>query len=65
MGTDSGTYVAVDTASASGVVAGTLILRSLANVGDSTPAAFVATSDSLQVNVTNNSSTTNTVWLKQ
>lgn len=65
VGTDSGTYVAVDTASTSGVVAGTLVLTSLANAGGTTQAAFVISSDTLQVNVSNGGSTTNTVWIKQ
>jgi hypothetical protein len=64
LGTDSGTYVAVDTATTSGVVAGTIVLTSLVDSGSTTQGAFVASSDSLQVNVTNNGSTTNTVWIK-
>ena len=64
LGTDSGTYVAIDTSSTSGKVAGTLVLHSLVNAGDTTAAAFVLSSDSLYVNVTNNGSTTNTVWVK-
>jgi hypothetical protein len=65
LGTDSGTYVAVDTASASGVVAGTIVLNSLVNEGSPMQAAFVISSDSLQVNVPNNGSVQNTLWIKQ
>ncbi len=65
LGTDSGTYVAVDTASAAGVVAGTLVLTSLVNVGTPMQAAFVVSHDTLQVNVSNGGSTQNTMWVKQ
>lgn len=65
LGTDSGTYVAVDTASASGVVAGTIVLNSLVNEGSPMQAAFVISHDSLQVNVPNNGSVQNTLWIKQ
>jgi hypothetical protein len=64
LGTDSGTYVAVDTASATGVVAGTIALNSLVNEGGTMQAAFVVSNDTLQVNVPNNGSTQYTVWVK-
>lgn len=65
LGTDSGTYVAVDTASTAGVVAGTLALTSLVDQGGTMQAAFVVSHDTLQVNVPNNGSTQNTMWVKQ
>jgi hypothetical protein len=65
LGTDSGTYVAVDTASATGVVAGTIVLTSLVDEGQPMQAAFVVSNDTLQVNVPNNGSVQNTVWVKQ
>jgi hypothetical protein len=64
LGTDSGTYVAVDTASATGVVAGTIVLTSLVDEGQPMQAAFVVSNDTLQVNVPNNGSVQNTVWVK-
>ena len=65
IGTDSGTYVAVDTASTAGVVAGTLALTSLVDSGGAMQATFAISHDTLQVNVTNNNSTQNTMWVKQ
>jgi hypothetical protein len=65
IGTDSGTYVATDTASASGVVAGTLALTSLVDSSGSMQATFAISHDSLQVNVSNHGSTQNTMWVKQ
>ena len=65
LGTDSGTYVAVDTASATGVVAGTIVLTSLVDEGQPMQAAFVVSNDTLQVNVPNNGSVQNTLWIKQ
>jgi hypothetical protein len=64
IGPDSGTYVAVDTSSTAGVVAGTFVLVSSVNGNGTTQAAFVASNDTLQVNVPNNGSTQNTVWVK-
>jgi hypothetical protein len=64
LGPDSGTYVAVDTSSTAGVVAGTLVLTSLVNEGGPMQATFVASNDTLQVNVSNNGSAQNTVWVK-
>jgi hypothetical protein len=65
LGPDSGTYVAVDTSSTAGVVAGTIVLTSMVNEGGPMQAAFVASNDTLQVNVPNNGSVQNTVWVKQ
>jgi hypothetical protein len=65
LGPDSGTYVAVDTASAAGVVAGTIVLTSLVNQGSPTQGAFVVSHDTLQVNVSNNGSAQQTMWVKQ
>lgn len=65
LGADSGTYVAVDTSSVSGVVAGTLVLTSQSDPGDPMQAAFVVSHDTLQVNVSNNGSVQNTIWVKQ
>jgi hypothetical protein len=65
LGPDSGTYVAIDTSSTSGVVAGTINLVSSVDGNSPTAAAFVLSHDSLQVNVPNNGSVQNTVWIKQ
>ncbi len=65
LGPDSGTYVAVDTSSTAGVVAGTIVLTSLVNEGGPMQAAFVISNDTLQVNVPNNGSPQHTVWVKQ
>jgi hypothetical protein len=65
LGPDSGTYVAVDTASAAGVAAGTIVLTSSAVGGGTTQGAFVVSHDTLQVNVPNNGSTQQTMWVKQ
>jgi len=65
LGPDSGTYVAVDTASTAGVVAGTIVLTSLVDGGSPTQGAFVVSHDTLQVNVSNNGSTQETMWIKQ
>jgi hypothetical protein len=65
LGPDSGTYVAVDTASTAGVVAGTIVLTSQVDSGSPTQGAFVISHDTLQVNVSNNGSTQQTMWVKQ
>jgi hypothetical protein len=64
LGTDSGSYVAIDTASATGVVNGTIVLTSVHDSTSPQLATFATSNDSLQVNVSNNGSTTNTVWIK-
>jgi hypothetical protein len=65
VGPDSGTYVAVDTSSVAGVLAGTIVLTSSVSGNNNTQAAFVMSNDSLQVNVPNNNTVQHTVWIKQ
>lgn len=65
IGPDSGTYVAIDTSSTAGVVAGTIALVSSVAGNNTTSAAFVISSDSLMVNVPNHGTVQNTVWIKQ
>ncbi len=64
LGTASGSYVAIDTASATGVVNGTIVLTSVHDSTSPLLATFAVSDDSLQVNVTNSGSATNTVWVK-